>query len=46
MSDEEILKHYERMKELYTDLPNPEQEPIRFAYYVKLYRYYHVGQFN
>ena len=45
MTDEEILYHYNRMVEIYGDLPNPEHEPIRFAYYVKLYKYYH-GQDN
>ncbi len=43
MTDQEILYHYERMKKIYPDLPDPEHEPIRFAYYVKLYRYYHAN---
>jgi len=43
MTDQEILYHLNRMIEIYgDDLPNPEQEPKRFAYYVKLYRKYHV----
>jgi hypothetical protein len=40
MSDEEIIKMYDEMIELWSDkLPNFEHEPIRFAYYVKMYRY-------
>jgi len=30
---EEFLKFYDN------DVPNPEQEPIRFNYYVKLFRF-------
>ena len=46
MSDEEVLYHYNRMVEIFGDhLPNPEHEPIRFAYYVKVYKYYY-GQDN
>jgi len=42
MNDDEVLEHYERMKEIFgDDLPDPEHEPIRFAYYVKIYKYYH-----
>lgn len=41
MTDEEILKAYEEMVERWGDaLPNPEHEPRRFAYFVKLYNYY------
>jgi hypothetical protein len=40
VTDEEVLKMYEEMVEYFGELPNPEQEPIRFAYYVKLFRYY------
>jgi hypothetical protein len=44
MSSEELEKIYDEMVEIFGDnLPNPEQEPIRFAYYVKLYKYYHVS---
>ena len=43
MTDQEVLQHYEKMVEIYGDLvPHPEHEPVRFAYYVKLYRTYHV----
>jgi hypothetical protein len=42
MTDEEVLDKYNRMVEQFgEDLPNPEQEPIRFKYYVKLFNYYH-----
>lgn len=41
MTDEEIQKMYEEMCEYYgDDMPNPEQEPLRFAHYVKLWKYY------
>lgn len=44
MNSEEIMETYEKMKEIFGDyLPNPEQEPIRFAYYVRLFKYYHVS---
>ena len=43
MTNEEIVKHYERMVEIYGDsLPHPEHEPIRFQHYVKTYFFYHV----
>ena len=42
MTDQEALKMYEEMKEVYGDaLPHPDHNPILFAYYVKLYKYYH-----
>lgn len=40
MTDEEVVKVYQEMREMFGSLPNPEHEPIRFAHYVKLYRYY------
>ena len=41
MTDEEILLKYNELCEYYgNDLPNPEQEPIRFAHYVKLFNFY------
>ena len=44
MSSEELEKIYNHMVEIFGEhLPNPEQEPMRFAYYVKLYKYYHVS---
>ena len=43
MTDQEILKHYDNMVEIYGELlPHPEHEPIRFQHYVKTYFYYHV----
>ena len=40
MTDDEVMKMYEEMLEYFGQLPHPEHEPIRFAYYVKLFRYY------
>lgn len=41
MTDEEANKILEDLLEFYdNDLPNPDQEPIRFAHYIKLYKYY------
>lgn len=40
MSEEEILKFVEDMEEFFGHLPHPEHEPIRFAHYIKLYKYY------
>jgi hypothetical protein len=40
MSDEEIIKQYDAMLEMFGTLPNPEQEPRQFAHAVKLYKYY------
>lgn len=41
MSEEEILTFYNELVDYYGDqLANYEQEPIRFANQVKLYRYY------
>jgi hypothetical protein len=45
MTDEEAINHYNRMVEIWGyKLPNLEQEPIRFAYYVKLYKLYYAEQ--
>jgi hypothetical protein len=42
MSDNEALEMYEEMKRIYGDaLPHPDNHPILFAYYVKMYKYYH-----
>lgn len=44
MSNEELERIYYEMKEIFGDnLPHPVQEPVRFAYYVRLYKYYHVS---
>lgn len=41
MTDEQALEMYEALKTYFgDDLPDPEHEPIRFAYYVKVYKYY------
>ena len=40
MSEEEIIKMYDDMVTMWGDkLPNHEHEPLRFAYYVRMYRY-------
>ena len=40
MTNEEIEAAYNEMVKMWGDkLPNPEQEPIRCAYYVKLFKY-------
>jgi hypothetical protein len=45
MTDEEILKIYEEMKEAYGEnLPHPEHEPIRFSYYLKIFKRYHKNE--
>ena len=40
MSDEQALSQFNEMLEMFGYLPNPKQEPARFFYFVKLYRYY------
>ena len=41
MTDEQIKAAYNEMVKMWGDrLPNPEQEPIRFAYYVRMYKYF------
>lgn len=41
MTDEEAMNLINEMQKMFgDDLPNLEQEPIRFAYYVKLYKFY------
>jgi len=40
MTNEELEKIAQEMIEHYGDrLPNPEHEPLRFQYYVKLFKY-------
>jgi len=40
MDESNIIRLYEEMVEEFGDkLPNIEQEPLRFAYYVKLFKY-------
>ncbi len=40
MSDAEIQDIYDKMIAMFGTLPNHKQEPIQFAHYVKLYKYY------
>jgi hypothetical protein len=41
MTDDEVLQAYDEMlKEWGDKLPNPIHEPIRFAYYVRMYKYF------
>lgn len=41
MSDEEIQKHSAGLIEMFGDsLPDIDHEPVRFAFYVKMYRYF------
>lgn len=38
MTDEEVLKIYEEMKEMFGDkIPNPDHSPRQFEYFLKLY---------
>ena len=47
MTDEEVLKLYDEMVEMYGDkLPNPEHEPRQFQYYIKLYKNINVAKNN
>jgi hypothetical protein len=40
MDTEEVLRIYNDMvKEFGDKLPNPEHEPLKFAYYIRLYMY-------
>ena len=40
MSDEEIIKIYTEMEEMFGPLPSHIHEPMQFAYMVTLYKYY------
>jgi hypothetical protein len=40
MTDEEVKIVVEEMERILGKLPDPIHEPIRFAHYVKVYRYY------
>jgi hypothetical protein len=46
MTEKEIKDFYKEMFEHFKVLPNPEKEPKRFAYYVKLFRYYKTRKLN
>lgn len=39
MTDQEAAETYDDMVQMFSDLPSPEHEPIRFAFYVKMYKY-------
>lgn len=43
MSEEEIDKAIKEMEKEFGPLPNPEHEPRRFAYLVKIYLYLKNG---
>jgi hypothetical protein len=42
MSDDQIEKAFDEMRDMFGELPNPEHEPRRFAWYVKLWKYYKI----
>jgi hypothetical protein len=44
MTDEELHKTMDHMEKVFDEVPNPIHEPTRFAFYVKLYRYYYDPQ--
>lgn len=39
MTDDEVVALYHDMLNRWPNLPNPEHEPKRFAYYVRLYHH-------
>jgi hypothetical protein len=42
LTNEQALELYEKMSDVYGEhLPHPVHEPIRFAYYVRLFTRYH-----
>ena len=43
MSDDEVLKHYDKMVEIFGDaLPDPDVFPKCFGYFCKLYQRFHM----
>ena len=47
MSDEQVVAVYEKLKQHFGDkLPDPEHQPIQFAYFVKIYKYYYENKQN
>lgn len=44
MTNEEVLAFVQEMEDHFGELPNPEQEPKRFAYYVLMFKYYKSRQ--
>lgn len=39
MTNEEFESLKNDFMNFFDDIPNPEQEPLRFEYYMKLYKY-------
>jgi len=47
MTEEEALNIYDKMVKEYGDkLPNPFHEPIRFGYFVKLFKRYDYAKYE
>lgn len=45
MTDQEIVEHYERMKEIYGEaLPDMDHCPASFAFVVKMYKYFYMDK--
>jgi hypothetical protein len=44
MNDGEIEKALDEMRSMFGELPSPEHEPRRFAWYVKLWKYYKIAE--
>ena len=45
MTNEDISRHYDKMKEIFKDrLPNPVHEPLKFKHYVELYKRFHLNK--
>ena len=44
MTDEQLEQVINEMILMFGELPNPEHEPIRFASFVKMYKYYKERQ--
>jgi hypothetical protein len=40
MTDEDLQKIIQEMEDRLGTLPNPDHEPKRFAWYIKLYNYF------
>ena len=42
MTDEEVLAQYTELVAMFGEkkIPDPECEPMRFAYYIKMFKYY------
>ena len=42
----EVEEHIKRMYNMFGDLPDPKHEPIRFQYYVNLYKFYTRSEYK